>query len=543
MAQKTQVNSATLILGPTGTGKSTLAYTLAVYLWQTYRKVLYYYNCDGGGFPAKVQEGIAIGIIKGFRMRTRDPGDLGLAFETCYRSAQGYWPRRITPGACEVQPGVEMVAPIAKRLLQSCPNGHPIKTVLLQSQLTPQKCPSCGVMVTTQTMQVQETLVHAKGFEDRGGVFFDGLTSMLSWEMMELSQRAGRLELKGEEGAIGGKIISGQMKFGGSNRSHYGFTQTRGEELAHLALGIPNLLIPPVFTALSMETSDAGNLTVVGPIISGSAKTDVAGQWFGNCIETAKRPATNGAGEEFCLYLSEFTDGEGRRHLLKHRGAPGTMPDVLVDPANGAAPLTEFNLGKFFSLLDDALSAGIESAKLQFPDAPGLPDGEVEFGDGGGAQAAAPAVQGTETPAPAGVTGQVAPLATPPQTRRAPTRAPRAPQVSKPAVAPAPVESEPALPLEAVEEAPAVVAEPEPVPEVAEVAAAPVEAPVPAQPVPTPVRPVMVAAPPPGRRPTPAGAPAAIAGPAMKPAAAAPRPPAPRASTAKPPAARPAPKA
>ena len=54
---------------------------------------------------------------------------------------------------------------------------------------------------------------------------------MLAWEMQELGQRAGRIDLKGEEAAIGGKVISGQLKFGGTTRSHVGFAQGRGEEL------------------------------------------------------------------------------------------------------------------------------------------------------------------------------------------------------------------------------------------------------------------------------------------------------------------------
>ena len=52
-----------------------------------------------------------------------------------------------------------------------------------------------------------------------------------------------------------------------------------------MVLGIPNLLVPPVFTALSMEDTDEGALSIVGPKIAGRAKTDEAGQWVGNCLE------------------------------------------------------------------------------------------------------------------------------------------------------------------------------------------------------------------------------------------------------------------
>lgn len=99
----------------------------------------------------------------------------------------------------------------------------------------------------------QEQIVAACGFDDVRAVFYDGLTSMLAWEMRDLGHRAGRMELKGEEAAIGGKVSSGDLKFGGSTRSHVGFAQARGEELVHVTLGIPNLVVPPIFTMLTHE--------------------------------------------------------------------------------------------------------------------------------------------------------------------------------------------------------------------------------------------------------------------------------------------------
>jgi hypothetical protein len=426
-------------------------------------------------------------------------------------------------------------------------------------------------MVTQQNMRVQEVLTESKGFEDRGGVFFDGLTSMLSWEMMELGQRAGKMELKGEEGAIGGKVVSGDLKFGGTTRSHVGFAQTRGEELAHLALGIPHLLVPPVFTALSMEATDEAALSIVGPKIAGRAKTDEAGQWFGNCLETAKVPNLDGGvGEQFVLYLSEFTDGQGRRHLLKHRGAPGTMPEYLADPVGGMAPFSKFNLGLFFKMLDEALTAGIDAAKLIYPDAPGLPEGIEEFGDGGvpeqpqpvqapagatpiaeGPQVTTPPVQATQTvqaaPAapvarggrkkttapPAAVATPSAPVAPPPPTE-AQDAATAAPESAGTPVVSLGTGGAPALPAPAV---------PAPAPPT-QATTSQVSAPVAARPV---------AAPPPGRRPGPppaaAGAiPPPVANPlaqapatsAQAPTAAAPRPPA---AAPRPPAAAPRPPA
>ncbi len=545
MPPTTQVNSATLITGVTGSGKSSLARTLAEYLWETYKKVLYYYACDGGGYPAPVQEGIALGIIKVFRMRTRDPGDLGLAFETCYRAAQGWWPRRIMPATGEVPPGVEMVPPVMRYFQMYCPNGHLTKSVVLQSMLSPGPCPQCKTMTTLQNARVETVIVASKGFEDRGGCFFDGLSSMLSWELMELGQRAGKLELKGEEAAIGGKVTSGDLKFGGTTRSHVGFAQTRGEELAHLSLGIPNLLVPPVFTALSME-GDEGAQTIIGPKIAGRAKTDEAPQWFGNCLEAAKIPAETGPGETFVLYLSEFTDALGRKHLLKHRGAPGTMPDKLVDPPNNEAPFSQFNLGVFFRLLQTALDSGVAAARERYPDAPGVSAQMEEYGDGGASlKPEAPAVaagpQTLTAEAPAGLTGDLqggqtvkAPAATPKPRAKKPPTAVAAPPTPEPPPAtapePPPVQEPPAEPP--APPAPVAAATPATPP------APPTQAPVPSAPGNGSAAPIArpVAAPPPGRRPIPAPArplaaapgngAAGAAGPTMKPPAAAPRPPA-----------------
>lgn len=379
---KTQVNSATGIMGVTGSGKSSLAATLADYLWVNWRKVLLMYSSDGGGFPAEVQARIALGTIRVFRMRTRDlPHVPELAPETCYRACQMWWPKRIDPRTGEVEPGVEMIPPIAKRWEQYCKHGHLVKSVVAQSLLTPGPCPQCAVgdnLVTAQNMHVKEVMKANKGFENVGGVFYDGLSSMLSWILLEMGHRAGRMELKGEEGAIGGKVKSGDMTFGGVTRSHVGFAQNRGEELVNLTLGIPGLMVPPVFTMLTHEDVDDRALSIRGPKIAGRAKTDEAPQWFGNMLEAQKVEVGNQY--TFSLRLSEYTDTFGVKHLCKHRGAPGTMPDELTDPVEGP-PFSEFNLGNFFSKLDAALSNRINEVGAQFPDAPGLPDGIVEIGD------------------------------------------------------------------------------------------------------------------------------------------------------------------
>ena len=556
---KTQVNSATGIMGVTGSGKSSLLATLADYLWVNWRKILLLYSSDGGGFPAEVQARIALGIIRVFRMRTRDLPNGELAPETCYRACQMWWPKKIDPKTGEVEPGVEMIPPVAKRWEQYCKHGHLVKSVISQSLLTPGPCPQCQPgdnLVTGQNMRVEEVLKANKGFEDVGGVAYDGLSSMLSWILLEMGHRAGRMELKGEEGAIGGKVKSGDMSFGGVTRSHVGFAQTRGEELVNLTMGIQGLMVPPVFTMLTHEDVDDRALSIRGPKIAGRAKTDEAPQWFGNMLEAMKIEVGNA--QTFSLRLSEFTDQFGVKHLCKNRAAPGTMPDELTDPVEGP-PFAEFNLGNFFSKLDAALANRINEVALQFPDAPGLPEGIVEIGDpaiqkpaGAQGMVTVATAQALTGPPPSAVSEPGAPGPVVPQ--QAP-QAPKAPVVAPKKKANA---AKPAIPPTATPIAgavPAVVAptptpgptpeptpEPEPTAQPAAVPAAavteraatmlpPVTVPAAVQPTasipaasqpPAPApRPAAVAAPPPGRRP---GAPPAPPAAAPRPPQAAPRP-------------------
>lgn len=586
MPPRPQVNSATGIMGKTGSGKSALLATLARAVWERWHKTTDYYNSDGGGFPAAIQELQAIGIIRVFRMRTRDPGDLGLSFETLYRAYQGWWPKVINPTTGEVPQGVEMVPPVALRFTLSCPAGHVLKTVPSESLIVPTVCNTCKRPITKTEMQVKRDLVVNSGFETRGAVCFDGLSSALAWEMMEMGHRAGRLELKGEEGAIGGKVVSGSLKFGGVTRSHVGFAQTRGEELVHLTLGIPNLVVPPVITMLTHEDVDERGLNITGPKIAGRAKTDEAPQWFGNLLETDKVPALDGSvGEQRVVYLKEFTDQTGRRHLCKIRGNPGTMPALLADPIGGdedpTKAFTQFNLGLFFGMLDQALNTSIDRAKAQYPDAPGLAEGWVTIGDASivtPPPAETPALFPAATAEAATLTAPVIPQAAPTPKKAAKPRAVAPPPATAPA---APVTLERmSSPIVTMTPIVTMVEDPDaattPVPPAPLVPTPPVATSTPAPAPPPPVPPAAgpapvsaarpVAAPPPGRRPSaapagtrpqsvpvppvaaatqvplpPAGA-ISVTGPATpaRPVAAAPRPPA---AAPRPPAPAPRPRA
>ena len=540
-----QVNSATLIMGVTGSGKSSLLYTLAVWLWKNHRKVLRLYTSDGGGYPAKIEEGIELGIIQVFRMLTRDLGDLSLSFETCHRSAQGWWPVRINAATGEVPAGVTMVPPIITRFQPQCPQGHvignfPNDTIALQAR----KCPTCNVMVpSAQIKSVTRVQLPTPGFEKVGAVAYDGLTSMLAWQLREMGHRSGRLELKGEESAIGGKVVSGDLKFGGSTRSHVGFVQTRGEELVHLMMAIPGLVVPPIVTALTHEDVDDRSLSIRGPKISGRAKTDEAPQWVGNCLETAVIPADTGNLFQRVLYLDEFIDGAGVRHLVKNRAAPGSMPAMLInppfDPRHPETAFTQFNLGVFFDMLAAALARDVAAAKQDpdFADAPGLPTDDVVIDVpnlGTPVAAPLPPAVAAVTPGAEPAAAAQAPPAAP--RARATTPKPRAkagtPPAAAPAVAPAtpPVDEKVAAVMELMQQAelPVESAAAEPAPPVVQQDATPAVSTTPTAPAPPAPAPALPPAPPPvvrmGGMAPPAGGRPAVA----RPPTGAPRVPAPR---------------
>jgi hypothetical protein len=464
-AQPTHINSATLVMGPTGGGKTSLFATLMKYVWKRYQKVSLLYSTDGGGFPTEVQALVAAGICRVWRMRTR-----GETLETCIRASQGWFPSRIQAATGETAPSVKLVPPLTSSFVLSCPQGHEIRRMSGGLALgAANVCPTCKINYSKDQIQVAASTIRTPGFETVGAVFYDGGSSMCTWMMNDLAARDGRLELKGEGSALGGRVTSGELMLGSNNRAHYGFVQARIEEMVLNSLGIPGLVVPPVWSALLLEAVDEGGLSVKGPKLIGKAKTDEAPAWFANTLEAIV--AKNADGKDVHrLYLQEYIDGEGYRHLCKNRAAPGTMPPFLEDPydPSGASAFSQFNLGLFFELQDQALANTMDRIDQEFPDAPGLPSGPSEYG-----------------------------LATPEPTAPTPPL-PRAPATPRPTPAPRPTPRPPAAAASSAS------------PELTPTTSAPAAAAVPLRPTPptsaapTPMtRPL---APPPGPRP-PARAP------------------------------------
>ncbi len=418
-------SSATMIIGLSGAGKSSLLATLMEYLWETQQKISLYYLCDGGGFPTQIQALIRLGICRVWRMRSRSGP--GLAFETCQRASEGWWPSRIDPLTGNTAPTVRLVPPVTEKFEVRCAQGHHLTTVPFQSLLRPTLCPVCKTMADAKTWQITRASHRTKGFESVGGVFYDGLSSMCSWMMDDLSKRN---DLGGEKSRLGGTVASGDLIYGENNRAQVGFTQNRAEQLILNAQGIPGLVIAPVWTALTHETSDEGGLSVRGPLIAGQAKTSVAPQWVGNLLEAI---VVERDGKKYRrLNLNEWIDANGTRHLCKVRAFPGTMPAFLEDEETDdpkVAKFQNFNLGTFQRLLDAALATNIEMYQGKYPDAPGIATGEVDYGEENRVEAAAPVAAPTAplpAPAPRPVPAPAPKAAPAVPTPKAPTPAPAA---------------------------------------------------------------------------------------------------------------------
>lgn len=435
-----RIFTATLIIGPSGKGKTSLAATFAEYLWEQFHKVLLLASCDGGAFPTIIQKRIRQGLIRAWRMRTRSAA--GLAFETCYLASKGYWPKTINPETGETSPAVQLVPPVTTKYDCYCGKGHHLQTVPTASLIMPTFCSTCKDMVTLTSMRVKETAYQTRGFEPVGGIFFDGLTSMCGWFMGELDISRGHGSIGGEKPPLGGPVKSGDIVFGGNNRADYGFSQQRAYQLVHNSLGIPNLCEGPIFTGLPDEVTETGSLLpFVGLKLSGSALAADSLQWFGNAVEAAIE--RDDAGRDIRrLYLSEYIDGQNRRHLLKNSG-PGTLPKYLEDPPiDPKAPdarqfFSGFHLGHFFKLLDQALRDQL-AAEDTVKDVPGMAGAPTSYGE------AATVENGTAAPAPAQAAGSL-PLPTPASPVPAATNPPMPP--GAPQMAPRPRPRKPALPI------------------------------------------------------------------------------------------------
>lgn len=388
-----EVNSSTLIIGPTGSGKTALLATAYEYVWEEHKRISLHYNSDPGGFPDKLRALISVGIVRVWRMQSRG---IDLSFESADLAAKGYWPAKVDPKSGISPRGVRLIPPVVTLYVETCGHcnqeaGRSIVLALLLKGL----CPHCQKVRTPQTGSIQQIQTVSRGFENVGTRGYDGLTSISDWYLQDLSMRK---DLGGEEGALGGRVISGDQTYRQNNRSQVGFAQSRAQALITNSLEIPGMIVMPLWTAITNETTDQGGLPVIGPKLAGDAKTDIAPQWFGNVFETTVVETANKR-KQRRVYLSQFIDDQNRRHLLRHRGDGRLVPEYVEDPPyedDGRPPVdqfSKFNLGHVFRLLDASLAQTVDEIAAKYPDAPGLDAVPSEYGMDVPKDLPAPAVQ------------------------------------------------------------------------------------------------------------------------------------------------------
>lgn len=361
-------NAALLISGISGSGKTTQLGTAAEYLWETYKKKLRLYTCDAGGFPNKVEVLVKHKIIEVWRMRTRvGAGGEGLIEETCAQASRGAWPREVKAHDSGDSPErIEMMPFSSTVLILSCQKGHEVKRGSNDAALSPTLCMACNQQVTLQNGQVQKILT--PNFPHIGGLAFDGISSMSMWILTALRRRrASPAGLTGGEKSALGKFQSGDMWFDGNNRADYGFAQGQAEEWINNSISLSGLCLPPIWTSLETLDESPTRPPVWGPMIAGQAKTSVAPQWVGNYVGCQQ--VMTEKGKEWRLYLTEYRGPDGIPHNYKCRIEPGQLPDYLVD-AEGEKPLTTFNLGVFFRLLEGAFERSMKESAEKYGEVP-----------------------------------------------------------------------------------------------------------------------------------------------------------------------------
>lgn len=356
-------SASTLLCGDTGTGKTNLLATLAEWEFNRIGAIMDYIVTDLGGWGDYMQALIDEMIVRPVRLFSRDPGDAqGLGFETLAQSTMGWMPAAWDLKTGDMAAGTPLIPPVSTVFRFSCPSGHTLQEGPDRPGAMAIKCGTCGVVTNLGNGMVTSMVTPTPGFPLHRLWACDGLTSACNWVMRDLAGRVGRNQLGGEESAIGGKIQSGSISLGGSNRSHYNFGQLRAEEYLLNSLAIPGLARPPIWTALEQRAVDADTkLPIYGPQITGKAKAAEVPAWVGNCLGTAVVKNAQGK-DEWRLYLREYILGDGIPHLCKTRATPGVLPEFLTDgpPLYSEGGKVEFkfvnfNLGHFFELLDSAL--------------------------------------------------------------------------------------------------------------------------------------------------------------------------------------------
>lgn len=389
-----QANAVTAIYGITGSGKSALCDTAAEYCWETFSRTTLCYANDPGGWGNKRISLIRLGI-----MRVWDPTNHVNPFETMELISLGAWPAEILdPDRGYADPSVPLVLPRQLAHILICPQGHEAARYEHEAilQTSSAVCPTCGVLTSlANALRVDKMIVKSKIFSRVGLRIYDSVTGMNDRGLLiELPAASARGDLPaGREGGspLGSAdaLRSGRFSFGTGSKAQVGFMQNRSYQWLVNIRQIPDQVVPAIATfgvEQSKVDDESGGEMVLGPKISGNARTSAVPGWVGNCTHASKEPDEHGR-MRHRLWLTNHIDP--RRpdripYLAKHRGTPLGMPDYLEDPWDDD-PLkrqdlawTGCSLKVFFKLLEKQLTEVMRRDAEKYPDAPALQKDQAE---------------------------------------------------------------------------------------------------------------------------------------------------------------------
>jgi hypothetical protein len=416
-----QANSVTGVYGITGTGKSSLGDTAAEYAYERFAATTMCYATDPGGFGNKRLSLIRLGI-----MRVWDPTNHVRPFETMELISMGAWPAEILdPDRGYADPNVPLILPRRMGYNLICPQGHEVQRFDNEATLNASNvtCPTCNVITNlTNALRVDKVIIKSKLFAGVGLRIYDSVTAMndrgLLIELPGMSAR-GEFSANREGGSALGSADAfrqGTVVYGTGSKSQVGFMQNRSYGWLVNIRQIPDQVVPAI-AMFGVEQSrvddESGGEMLLGPKISGNARTAAVGGWLGNLLHASKEPDADGR-MRHRLWLTNHIDP--RRpdripYVAKHRGTPLGMPDYLEDPwdddpaKRAELAWTNCSLNKFFTLLEDQFDKVLANDTKRFPDAPGLQKDQAEAKDEIEQVSAATAAAASGMDTPVAVTG------------------------------------------------------------------------------------------------------------------------------------------
>jgi hypothetical protein len=360
-------SGVTAVYGVSGSGKSSLADTASEYVADRFSQGTMCVAVDPGGWGNRRLSLIRAGVMKVYYPRNHIN-----FFETMEALTLGAWPETIIdPDRGFADPNVTLIKPRQPIWQTKCPQGHPVAQYTTEAAMVAAqvKCPTCDVLVTSQTVAVECAVIRPAMFQQIGLRIFDSLTAMNDMGLIiELPGMSARGELP--VGSSGGSFLGGAdalrqgtTVFGTGSVAQVGFMQNRTYGWLINIRTIPDQVLGAICTfgvEQSKDDEKTGGELSYGPAVAGKARTAKVPGWVGNCTHATKEPDDAGHVVHRLWLTNHIDPRDPGRHpyLAKHRGTPLGMPDYLQDPwdddptKHAELAWSQCSLRRFFELLE-----------------------------------------------------------------------------------------------------------------------------------------------------------------------------------------------